>query len=781
MRIIDKICIVGYVKKDAAGEQMTFINRVTELKSFRNDYENNKKNKISQVYIIEADHGVGKSGFIRESSKYFSYYPLDIIQSDNNDELSTFKSLVIELDKNSEEYGYDSFKTFYCQKTLNAKAIHLLLKITAIFGQALAKLKNFDVGFETLVDAPVRYENFILNAQIENLFEYAEYIFSTVDIHIIFHHASNIDLSSLNLLGKLITVSENNVFIFESDNDKSSTKIEQCLQNNHTTFLKKYQLNRLSDDHINKYIQQLLLELKLQADKFDSSILKESVEKGDLAEIASILKDYNDRLKKDTSAKLRSIKEILASLSDTQSILLILASYTNGKLSLSELKDVIYELNSPIVELDFDFLVGKNLIENNNGYISLMPFVFQALNANEFMPTLKYAATSALIKNLNTRLSKCFNSRYVDILVGYYIDSKKFLQLKSMLPLIDHRLKCFNTQAERIDYFGRFKIVLQELHDNDTDYAIKFAKIAYDVNLYSEAWDFINIVDDTDDNTIFVKALILNRCEDFEQSRKYIESNLTRVNKYSSIGFKLYLVLMMDLIQLNERESAYSIFEELKQFAQEPLYPYLIRVSNVFYQDFNERLAVVLSITEALYQSNDDEFRGLHAVYLAYLYALTQRPEQAESSLAEARDYFGNHLIYNHMILHNEATIRFFNHEIDEEIPTLLGIAKITAYDEYDLFAINNNLLCYYILKDKISTLECQKVVLELEEMLQHTSFKRFISKIYYNLYYYYRKMYNFTKSEYFKSKLTAENIKCDGDYNYKLMYETSWKLPIDI
>lgn len=758
---------------------MTFINRESEITSFRSDYISNTQNKISQIYIIEADHGIGKSEFIREVSKYFSYYPLEIFQSDDTDELSIFKNLVLELDKNSEEYGYNDFKTFYSRKANNAKAVQLLLKITAIFGQALARLKNYDFNLETLAYDPVLYEDFILNAQIENLFEYAKYAFSSVNIHIIFHDASNIDLSSLNMLCMLIKVSGNNVFIFESDNDKSSSKIEQCLQNSHTIFLKKYQLNRLSDEHIHKYIQQLLRKLKLQADRFDSSILKESIEKGDLAEIASIIKDYNDRLKKDTYAQIRSIKEILASLSDTQSILLILASYANGKLSLPELKDIIDELNSPFVNSDVDYLFEKNLIKNNNEYISLMPFVYQVLNSNDFRPILKYATASALIKNLNTRLIYCFNSRYVDILVEYYLNCKDFLQLKSMLPIIDHRLKCFNTQAERIDYFRKFEVVLQELHDNDT--AIKFAQIAYDANLYSEALDFINLADDNDDDTIFIKALILNRCEDFEQSRKYIEFNRTRVNKRSSINFKLSLVLMMNLIQLDEFETAYKIFEELKPFAEEPLYPYLIRLSNVFCQTFDERLAVVQSITESFYQSNDDEFCGLHAVYLAYLYALTQQPEQAENSLATARDFFGNNVIYNHMILHNEATIRFLNHEINEEIPALLGSAKITAYDEYDRFAINNNLLCYYILNDKISSLECQEIVMELERMLHHTYFKRFINKIYYNLYYYYMKMYNSTKSEYYRTKLLAANIKYDENYTYKLMYETSWKLPITI
>ena len=133
------------------------------------------------------------------------------------------------------------------------------------------------------------------------------------------------------------------------------------------------------------------------------------------------------------------------------------------------------------------------------------------------------------------------------------------------------------------------------------------------------------------------------------------------------------------------------------------------------------------------------------------------------------------------MILHNEATIKFHSNQIDEDIPILLNNAKITAYDEYDQFAINNNLLVYYILSNNISNLECQKIVNELEEMLIHTNFKRFIDKIYYNLYHYYVRMFNLEKSNYYKGKLTLSNIDFDDNYNYQLIYETSWKLPIDI
>lgn len=65
---------------------MSFINRKETLSSFKNVYETNTHNNQSQVYIIEADHGVGKSEFIRKISTYFSYLPIDIFPSDDSEE-----------------------------------------------------------------------------------------------------------------------------------------------------------------------------------------------------------------------------------------------------------------------------------------------------------------------------------------------------------------------------------------------------------------------------------------------------------------------------------------------------------------------------------------------------------------------------------------------------------------------------------------------------------------------------------------------------------------------
>ncbi|MCM1236732.1 MAG: hypothetical protein NC489_42190 [Ruminococcus flavefaciens] len=759
---------------------MSFINRREEIYSFKNNYEKNAQNNISQVYIIKANHGVGKSEFIREVSKYFSYFPLDIYQSDDV-ELSTFKRLVLELDKVSGEYEYCDFRTFYGRKTRNAKAIQLFLKITALFGQAFIRSNESEVELTSLVDNPIQYENFILKAQTENMFEYAKYVLSKKCMHIVFHHASNIDSGSLDLLSKLITASTGSVFIFESNDEKDSSRIEHYLKNSHNIFLKTYSLSKLSNEHIQTYIQQLLQDLKIQSNKLDSNILTESIEKGDLAEISSILKDFNDRLQKDTSAKLRSTKQILESLPEKEIICLILIDYANRKLNVSELNEIMGELENSSDAMVLDKLLEKKMIEKSNDCMLLLPFVYQIVNLKEFMPSLKYAVSSALIKNLNTKLSQNYNSRYIDILVEYYLNNNLFYQLRSLLLKISQRLKDFHTQYERIEYFKIIHEKRQELCEFDESYAIEFAQIAYDANLYFEAYDFINLIysDNSNDNVVYLKALILNRCEDFEESINYVKSKLKKLNKQSSLYFKLSLVLMMNLIQLEEREDAVIIFNELISYTKEPLYLYLIRLSNVFYNDLKERLAVVESITEDFYKTNDNEFSGLHAIYLAYLYTLTHQPELAEKSLSESRDYFGDNLIYNHMILHNEASIKFHSRKIDEDIPILLNSAKITAYDEYDKFAINNNLLVYYILSDKMSSLECQKIALELEGMLCHTNFKRFLDKIYYNLYHYYLKMFNNEKSDYFKTKLLLSGGDIDSNYKYKLMYETSWKLPI--
>ena len=58
---------------------------------------------------------------------------------------------------------------------------------------------------------------------------------------------------------------------------------------------------------------------------------------------------------------------------------------------------------------------------------------------------------------------------------------------------------------------------------------------------------------------------------------------------------------------------------------------------------------------------------------------------------------------------------------------------------------------------------------------------RKFINKIYYNLCHYYYRMYNSEKVEMYYNKLSDNRIKNFSDYKMKLMYETSWKLPLNL
>lgn len=765
---------------------MEFINRKNELQDLRNEYKQHLKTGASHVYIIRANSGIGKSEFIKEITKDFSKIPIEILHLDDTEEFSTFRRFVIELDKLSQSYKYLDFKTFYKRKINSSKAMQLLLKTSSLFGQAFIGMASKENGVETitseinlpsLVPEHKKYETFILKAQTENLFEYAKYVLAHENLYFNFPNASKIEQESLDVLNKLIINSEGSVFIFECE-DK---KVENSFKNNHNIILKTYQLEKLSDEHIKLYINLLSDQLELQTEQVNFTFLQDSIKKGDLSEISIILRDFSDRLKEDKTSQLHSIYQIIENISQTQLVFLILTLYTKRKLSLTELKKIMLETDKTFSQEDVDFLIEKNLLEQVENFIFLPNSVSEIISQEGYFRKEKAFAGSSLIRFLNLKINQTDNFEYLDILIDYYIDSKYLLQIKAILPQIRERLLNFDSQQGRIEYFEKFFLNRQKFIEKDGAFALSLTKIAYDANLYHEALEFISLSTEITEEVIFAKSLILNRCELFVESIEFIQQNITSFNSQSSLFFKLSLVKIMNLIQLDSRDEAKKIFESIKLQVDNELFPFLIRISNVFESSFSERLRKVEEISDRVYSLGDTEFSGLNAIYLSYLYAVNGKIINAEEHLDKARDFFGDKLIYNHMILHNEATIKFHNNDIDESIPELLNNAKLTAYDQYDLLAIYNNLLVYYILSDQIADINCQMLVLELEELLNEVGFKRFVDKIYYNLYHYHYRMYNIDKADVYNNKLVHTQVTNFTDYKMRLFYETSWKLPLNL
>ena len=624
---------------------MEFINRRDELDKIQNEYKQHLKTGKSQVYIIRANSGIGKSEFIKETIKHFSQTPIEILHLDDTENSSTFRRFVIELDKVSQFYGYLDFKAFYTKKINSSKALQLLLKMSSFFGQAFIGMVSKENGLESIISEvnlpslipdPREYETFILKAQTENLFEYAKYVLDHENLYFNFPNASVIDQESLDLLNKLIEKSEGSLFIFEC----ADKKVENSFKNSRNIILRTYQLEKLSDEHIKLYINILSNQLALQAEQINFTTLQDSIRKGDLSEISLILKDFSERLKEDKGSKLQSIYQIIENISQTQLVFLLFVFYTKRKLSLTDLREIMLETDKTFSQEDIDFLLEKGLLDQVENFVFLSNSVSEVIRQETYFKKEKTFVGSILIRFLNLKLSQTNEFVYLDTLVDYYICSKFFLQIKLILPKIQERLLNFDSQQGRKEYFEIFYLNRQRFIEKDSSFALSLAKIAYDANLYYEALEFINLSTEVTADIVFAKSLILNRCELFPESIKYIQENIMNLSEQSSQFFKLSLIKLMNLIQLERRDEAKTIFENIKLQVDNPYYPYLIRISNVFELSFSERLRKVEEISGRIYSLENAEFSGLNAIYLSYLYAVNDKINDAEEQLNKARDFF---------------------------------------------------------------------------------------------------------------------------------------------
>ena len=143
--------------------------------------------------------------------------------------------------------------------------------------------------------------------------------------------------------------------------------------------------------------------------------------KGDLAEISTILKDFDDRVRLDRTVKLQTIKQIVEELSDKQIALLILLSLTKNRLTQVDLMEILFQLYGEFDSENIDFLVNKDLLERNHSSLSSPNFIDMVVSPTTFSPKLRLALSSLLVKYINQKLYETNNAEYLDILVRHHL------------------------------------------------------------------------------------------------------------------------------------------------------------------------------------------------------------------------------------------------------------------------------------------------------------------------------------------------------------------------
>lgn len=766
---------------------MEFINHKEDQEFFRSKLNNNYDK--NQVFIIGAKQGIGKTAFVKEITKSLSIPKISIsttMDSDSNQ--VAFRRLIQEIDRASEKLGIKSFKNFSVKKNGIKKTGEYFTKIFTTYVGQIIKQKSslsfdpglFDIEFQKM-------DTEILNTNSADLLTYAQKVLKHKKICFVIRNSEKLSASSIHYLNQLIHELSGCVFFFEyTHEDNDSSYLKENLKYNERGILIDFELNKLSPEHIKQFILNLLHENKISENQINWDNLKDILIDGNLSEASSMVVNYAKNINTNMEYKVFSTGEILSQLSDNTIFLLYLVSLSNNKLSIEEITSIMNLSEMPIGDDNFHFLIEKKLMEISELEVCFLPsFVEKALQKLTSKLILKNASYSSLNRYLRKKLNQEFNANYVDILVKLYIKYDDIDSLMIILSHVEERILLFNTQIDRTEYFKQFFIINFKDKQSST-FINRILKIAYDANLYEQALSVLRYIDTPDLKIIWLESLLLNRCEMFKKSEEILQLYLPTFNKNSQDFFDFSLVHMMNLIQLGYQKEAESVFNTIhnndckyKGFTN---YTYYLRLSNYFYSDFILKVDAVKQATHLSKGAGDKEFYGLNNIYLCYLYTKANDFLEAETSLNEARLSLGNDSIYTHMILQNQVTLKFHKKEIDKEILKYLEQAKFTAYDNYDKLAIHNNILVYYLSTEKVSNPKCYESVEILEELLSKTEFVRFRDDIYYNLFFYYKEIFDTKHMKEYYEKLPIEVQKPEMKFAIShLIYETSWKIPLTL
>lgn len=762
---------------------MLFINRKEEREYFKNRIIKKEPGR-TKIFIIESEPGIGKTALINEVCQELNLSSLLVMKT--NGEIANygrFRRFIYEIDKRSEELGIPSFDEFYNNKAKKKRIFNYIKTIFDFLIFIATKGRFFSASNR---ENAIKCDNFIFSADIEYLFNYAKNCISKIDSCIIFENADNIDEGSLDLLSKL-TKTACNILLFECSSSNGNY-ISKMLKNDKICMIEKYELKKLTLEHINEYISEIAKKHNIDITRIDKNNILSSIESGNLEEISNSIEVFSKIKSKNDTSILLSLEQQIEKLSNEEIIVLMLIMNSYNRLTKDDIKNIMKKycnVEKYCIENPIQHILDRKIAKEENELLILSEHVFEILNSNESYKSLRDTAYSLVYQYINNQLDCGYSAKYLDILLEINLEKKYINQIIGLTEKIRKRIRLLGYHKDRVNYFD---IVLKHKNDfkDNTELIKNLISIAYDSNLYEQALELFNQFSSEDIIKFkWVQALILNRCEKFADSNDVIDGYLKNKNTKEKFNYKLLKI--MNNIQLKKQDLAYNVYNQIKDETEEPLYPYLYRLSNVFENNFEMKMTIVENSTKKIEKlkgnnhikdSYISDFIALHYIYLCYIYTINERFVDAEKMLELARPLLRDCTSYNHMLLHNQATIKLYKGEKDDSIETLLQNALVTAYDEYDKISIYNNLLIYYIKKNQISSKQCLEVVSELENRLNETEFQRFLDKVRYNLYHYYKKMYNNDRLEILKKQLKSSQ-DLDSEFEPQYMYETSWKLPL--
>lgn len=700
-----------------------FINRKLESEYITHLIE--QKNRIN---IIFSNKGLGKTSLLEHLLKQINS---DMYVRVNTDEL---------LDNSAPEFYFITKVIHAINENLCFKS-SVNYKINNFFNKYKSNLSvSVNMGFIGIGCTLPQDHKVSINKLIENIKLFNNNIY----IHI--EDIQRIDFSSLNYIIRIVNETDNVLFFLEcSDNADLCDKIKEILSKNMMN-VDILSIKKLDWTHVSLILKDLNIivtnSLKQEYETLNGNI-KELIFNNKYRISKNISLDAEQQFILNfiqlvgTQISLNEIHKILINYDIANKYLF---SFTNIRTYLKELLslELISEMN-----FDYYYVTDIGTTYTTNDKVDL----FLSMLSDYYIPrfTNNNIIQDDMIKGLR-------------LLINVYLKYND-IRITKIIPYIEPSLLLLNGDKNTLDkiYHCLGNIFTPDLYSS----MLLVAKSYIKINCFEEAKEiFDRYITEENSLSIILYATILIHIEpDKKSTERYIINHIVQTSDFT-LTSALYTCLVSLYMQVKSTSYVLSYIENLDKAKLTETDYYIIQKNSSIYLDTDIAITKLNNCYDFFEKNHNNRLCIATAVTLATKYAQAGNISNAKKLLEELCD---NQYLSMQDLIYIENNLSIFNileSKINKKIIHKLKEAYSFCKDTYTHLLISNNILIYYLQTNELSKASLYAEEIE-KEGFNIYNFDDYLHLTYLNLRYYYTKLKDFDKINYYNSKLTELKDIC--------------------
>lgn len=584
-------------------------------------------------------------------------------------------------------------------------------------------------------------------AKIDNLIDAIKLIGKNIYIHI--ENVQKIDYSSLSYIIKFINETSNVIFFLEcSDNVELCNKLKKIFTENKLHF-DIMPINKLEWPHVSLVLKNLNIVVNSTLEKEYESL------NGNLKKlIFNNSYDTTDVSILDAEQQfiLNCIKIMNTniSVSDLHTVLIKYDSANRYLFSLPNLRTYLKDLSNwgLISKTNFEhyYITTKGINHSKSGSDDLIISVF----SNYYIPIISNNSACQEDKIKGLRLLLDIYLRYNDC------------RIIKIIPYVEPNLLLLNLDKDILD---RIYNCLKQISQYDLRDTMLFMARSYiKLNCYNEAKEILDkyIVAENDLSIVLNSTILIHLSKDTESTELYIKN---KIEQTSNVVLKSALRTCLVSLYMQTKPVSYVLayVQNLKKEDLTQTDYYIIQKNISIY--FNNKIAFQ-KLTDSYNYFVSNKYNRLAiatAITLATKYAQTGEINKARHFLGVLCDNKYLSMKDLNYIDNNLSVLDMLECRLNKNTINKLKEAYSFCKDHYTRVLIANNMLLYYVLINDLGNARVYADEIE-KDGLNLYNFDDYLHLAYLNLRFFYNRVNNSEKVDYYNGKLKELQETCHSN-----------------